>query len=75
MIHRRCLRIHRKIHRYPHRALCGEIPALAGAGTGEAADGNREVLRLCAEDRAPSEEAGLRAEVDVRNEKIGYKTS
>ena len=48
----RYLRIHRKIHRYPHRTLCRKIPTLAGAGTGEAADGNREVLRLCAENRA-----------------------
>ena len=37
------LRFHRKIHRYPHRALCRKVPALAGACTGEADDRNREI--------------------------------
>ena len=74
MIHRVIFGSHRAIHRYPDRALRRQIPALAGAGTGEAADGNREVSRLCA-GRSPQkfEEAGLRAEADIRNEKIGYK--
>ena len=35
MIHRVCLRLHRALHRHPHRALCRRVPDVAGSGAGQ----------------------------------------
>ena len=74
MIHRVVLRLHRALHRHPHRALCRRVPAVARARAGQGHAHHRPH-----EQTTPStlptdlEKAGMRTEIDLRNEKIGYK--
>ena len=52
----------------------GKLPALARAGAGARAAGEREGWQTTAPRVAAAlRAAGLRAEADVRNEKLGYK--
>ncbi len=51
----------------------GKFPAVAGTGTGKTSDGHRKFAPYAQEVAAKLEEAGLRVETDIRNEKIGYK--
>ena len=74
MIHRALMGSLRALHRHPHRALRGRVPALARAGAGDrrcrsptaTSTYAREVGRAAAR-------AGLRAEVDDRTESVGRK--
>ena len=70
----RDLRQLRAVHRDADRALRGRVPAVAGAGAGRGAADCRPARRLRAGDaRSGWTAAGLRAELDERQEKIGYK--
>ena len=62
------------LHRHPDRALRRRVPALAGAGAGGGGDDHRRRRRLCRGGaRRALRAAGLRVELDLRNEKINYK--
>jgi threonyl-tRNA synthetase len=67
------VRLDRALHRHPDRALCGAFPAVAGAAAGGGGDDHVGGRRLCPRGRRAPRNAGLRVEVDLRNEKIGYK--
>ena len=70
----RDLRLDGALHRHPDRALCRQLPALARAGAGGGHHhhlGGRRV-RQARWWRRPRR-AGLRVEIDLRNEKINYK--
>ena len=67
------LRLDGAFYRHPDRTLCRPLPALARAGAGGRHHdhlGRRRVRRAGAGRRAAR---GLRAEIDLRNEKINYK--
>ena len=67
-------RLVRALHRHPDRALRRQAAALAGAGAGGGRDDRLGRRRLCARSRgAARRAAGIRAETDLRNEKINYK--
>ena len=70
----RDLRQLRAVHRAADRALRRRVPAVAGAGAGRgAADRGPASRRTPARGARPLEAAGLRVELDERQEKIGYK--
>ena len=70
----RDLRLARALHRHPDRELRRPLPALACA---EADRGRDHHVRMATTTRArcwpPPKRLGLRADLDLRNEKINYK--
>ena len=70
----RDLRLDGAVHRRADRALCRRVPALARAGAGGGRDhhvGRRSLMRAQVVNKLKA--AGLRVELDLRNEKINYK--
>ena len=67
------LRQLRAVHRHPDRALRRRVPAVAGAGAGDRAADCRPACGYAATVRDRLAAAGLRVELDARQEKIGYK--
>ena len=60
-------------YRNSDRALCRSLSHLAGAGAGKGAAYFGEVPGLWRKGALRLKAAGIRAELDVRSEKIGYK--
>ena len=74
MFHRAIFGSYRALHRHPDRTLCGQVPAVAGAGAGGGRDDRVGRGRLCAaRSRRSFARPGIRVETDLRNEKINYK--
>ena len=69
----RAVRLDRAVLRHPDRALCGRVSGLAGAGAGRCAAHHRPPGRIRAESDGTTEGAGLRVELDDRNEKVNLK--
>ena len=70
----RHVRLARALHRHSDRALCRPFAALARAGAGRGRDHRVGCRCLCGRGaRRAAQTAGLRAEADLRNEKINYK--
>ena len=68
------LRLVRALHRHPHRALRGRLPALARPGPGAGARRQRAAPRGAAGDRRRgSARQGFRVEVDERDETLGKR--
>ena len=70
----RDLRLARALHRHPHRALRGRVPALAGAGPG-GRDPDRRPPRRCRPTSWPRvlRARGLRVEVDASDNRMQNK--
>ena len=67
-------RLVRALHRHPDRALRRQVPALAGAGAGGGRDHHLAMpMPMRARSTRRWQAAGLRVELDLRNEKINYK--
>jgi len=66
-------RLDRALHRHPARAHRWPPPALAGAGAGRVLPVSEKVAEYAARVEAACRAAGVRAEADLRNEKLGYK--
>ena len=58
---------------HPDRAFCRRVPAVAGAAAGDRPADCRSPSRLRPRGGGGPEEAGLKAEVDDRQEKVNYK--
>ena len=69
----RDLRLAGAIPRHPARELCRPPAALARARAGDRHHHHLRLRRLCREVTATAQRLGLRAESDLRNEKINYK--
>ncbi len=69
----RDLRLDGALHRHPDRALCRQLPALAGAGPGRGHHHHLRRRRIRQGGGGGGARAGLRVEIDLRNEKINYK--
>ena len=70
----RHVRLARALHRHSDRALCRASAAVARAGAGDGRHHRVRRRRLCRRGAdGAAKAAGLRAEADLRNEKINYK--